>query len=89
MKQHFTHFHGFIHSYSVPSSEIFCIKAVFVACSLCWYVCTDTESETAYEQATITALIQNISLGRGKGLEKRVFIMFSSLGRMQCILLQN
>ena len=64
-------------------SEIFCLTAVIVACSLCLYICTYPELETAYEQAAITALIQNISLGR-QGLEQRkvlkrekVFIMFS------------
>ena len=41
-------------------------------------MCTGPESETPNKQATITAVRQNISLG-GKGVEKRVFIIFSSL----------
>ena len=51
--------------FSLPS-EIFCIKAVIVACL---YVVFNSVSVCIYqwrEQATKTALIQNISLGRHK-----------------------
>ena len=64
------------------------LKPVFIACSLCLYICTDHKFETAYKQAIITALIQNISLGREKGLKKREFKMFSSFKPLD-ILLQN
>ena len=37
------------------------LKAVIVACSLCLYVSAGPELETPYEEATITALRQNIS----------------------------
>ena len=40
-----------------------------------------------YAEATITSLVQNISLGREGGLEKRVFITLRFLERMHCILL--
>ena len=46
-------------------------------------------NEKYIQKATITAFVQNISLGREKGLEKRVFIMLRFLGKMLCILLQN
>ena len=56
-KQHLSHFLGFIHSFihilCLPS-EIFSITAVFVACSLPPYECTNFELETAHEQVTIT-----------------------------------
>ena len=71
-KQHLSHFHGFIHILYLPS-EIFCITAGFVVCSLCSYECTDFELETAHEQVTITALIQNISLGRQKPINRECF----------------
>ena len=71
------------------SSEILCIKAVIVACCLCLYVCTGPELETAYEQATKTALIQNISLGK-EGLEKPIHIL-TNPGKCikSCLLSQN
>ena len=58
------------------SSEMFCLTANIVACCLCSYVCTNPELETAHGQATITALIQNISLGR-EGLEKQIYVQAS------------
>ena len=79
-------------SYAV-SSEIFCLTAVIVACSLCSYVCTGPELEIVYEQATIPVLTQNISLGR-QGLEQRKvlnregFHNVQFFKRMECILLQ-
>ena len=51
-------------------SEMFCFKALFVACSLCSYECTDSELKTPYKQATRTALIQSLLLGR-QCLEQR------------------
>ena len=45
--------------------------------------------KNTYAEAAITSLIQSISFGREKGLEKRVFIMLRFFGRMHCILLQN
>ena len=50
-------------------SEIYLTADLIVAWSLCSYVCTDPELETAYEQATRKALIQNISLGRERERE--------------------
>ena len=69
-------------------SEIFCLRAVFVACSLYSYKCTDSEFGNTYEQATTTALILIISLGRQgleqrKLLKERVFMMFSFLDSIQ------
>ena len=63
-------------------SEIFCLRAVFVACSLFSYECTDSEFRNTYEQTTRTAFILIISLGRQgldqrKVLKERVFMMFS------------
>ena len=51
-------------------NEIFCLKAIFVACSLFSYECTDSEFGNTYEQATRTALILIISI-RKQGLEQR------------------
>ena len=50
--------------FSWIQSEMFCFTAVFIACSLCSYECTDSKLETPHEQATITAFIQNILLQR-------------------------
>ena len=63
-------------------SEIFCLKTVFVACSLFSYECTNSEFWNTYEQATRTALIPIISIGRQsleqrKILKERAFMMFS------------
>ena len=63
-------------------SEIFCLTAVFVACTLFSYGCTDSEFRNTYEQATRTALILIISLGKQglvqrKILKERIFMMFS------------
>ena len=63
-------------------SEISCLTAVIIACSLCSYVCTDPELETAYEQAKITALIQNISLRR-QGLDQRKVFKRESFHNVQ------
>ena len=41
-----------------------CFTAIFVACSLYLYECIDSQLETAYKQATITAFKQKILLGR-------------------------
>ena len=63
--------------------EIFCLRALFVACALFSYECTDSESGNTYKQVTRTALIL-ISLGK-QGLEQRrvlkerVLMMFSFL----------
>ena len=80
-------------SYTV-SSEIFCLTAVIVACSLCSFVCNGPELETTYKQATRTALTQNISLGRkgliqGKVLKRENFHSIQLFWKMQCIFLQN
>ena len=42
-----------------------------LAFCLCLHECNDPELETVYEQAPKTGLIQNISVGREKGFEKR------------------
>ena len=56
--------------------------------SLLIYICIGPELETAYKKATITALRQNISHGKEKGLDNRErksererenFIMFTLL----------
>ena len=74
----FSWLHSFIDILCLPS-EIFCITAFFVACSLCSYKYADPELETAHKQATITGLIQNISLGRQKGHKQREFSSCSVL----------
>ena len=66
-------------------SEIFCLRAVSISCSLFSYKCTDSEFRNTYEQATRTALIPIILLGRQgleqrKVLKERVFMMFSFFG---------
>ena len=66
-------------------SEIFYLKAVFVACSFFLYKCTDSEFGNTYEQATRTVLLLIISIGRQdleqrKVLKERVFMMFSFFG---------
>ena len=77
-------------------SEIFCLRAVFVACSLFLYERTDFKFGNTYEQATRTALILIISLGRQgleqrKALKERVFMMFSFFGEkvtvMMCLVM--
>ena len=64
---------SFIHHILCLSSEIFCITAVFVVCSLCLYECTDFELETAHKQVTMTALSQNTSLGSQKVMNSECF----------------
>ena len=44
----------------------------FYACSICWYECIDSELETAYEQATITAFMQKILFGRVSWTEREL-----------------
>ena len=63
-------------------SEFFCLKAVFVGCSLFSYECTDSEFRNTYKQATRTALIPIALIGKqsleqAKVLKERVFMMFS------------
>ena len=75
-------------------SEIFCHKAVFVACSLFSYESTDSEFINTYEQATRTALILIILLRRQgleqrKVLKERVFMMFSFFGESNWFSFQN
>ena len=75
-------------------SEIFCLRAVFVACSLFLYECTDSEFRNTHKQATRTALIPIISLGRQgleqtKVLKERVFMMFSLFGESNGFSFQN
>ena len=75
-------------------SEIFCLGAVFVACSLFLYECTDSEFRNTYKQATTTALIPIILLRR-QGLEQRkvlkegVFMMFSFFRESNWFSFQN
>ena len=45
-------------------SKRICFTTIFVACSLYSYKYIDSQLETAYEQATITAFIWKILLGR-------------------------
>ena len=75
-------------------SEIFCLRAVFLACSLFSYECTYSELGNTYKQATRTALIPIISIGRQeleqrKVLKERVFMMFSFFGESNGFSFQN
>ena len=75
-------------------SEIFCLRAVFVACSLFSCKCTYSEFRNTYKQATRAALIWIISLGRQgleqrKVLKERVFMMFSFFGETNGFSFQN
>ena len=54
--------------YTLPWIHSYSVSPLFLVFSLS--VCTCPKLKTAYKQATITALIQNISLGR-QSLEKR------------------
>ena len=75
-------------------SEKFCLRAVFVACSLFSYECTDSDFGNTHEQAIRTALIPIISLGRQgleqrKVLKERVFMMFSCFREFNGFPFQN
>ena len=55
----------------LPGFKVKCsVSQLFLLLVLSAHECTDSELGTAYEQATITALIQNILLGR-ESLEER------------------
>ena len=74
-KQHLLHFRVFIHSFTFCTFQLkyYVSQLFFVVCSLCLYECTDFELETTHKQVTITALIQNTSLGRQKVMNRECF----------------